>query len=86
MSREEIIEYLNLGREELWKKPKYTLQDIHEGIPEEKRICYGITDKGDLICNVGYYRDIKQWNCAFVVSGRVYEAPVTENIVAYLYQ
>ena len=91
---EEIIAYNNIGRGERWcdkdsenYKEPYTIDDIHEGIPEVETLCYAITKTGvPVYIHAGYYIDKGYWVNCVVKDGKVYEEKISDNIriVAFL--
>ena len=91
---EEIISYLNIGRGERWDdrgsehyKEPYTINDIHEGLPEVETLCHAITKTGVPVYPLaGYYVDKGYWVNCVVRDGKVHEEMISENIniVAFL--
>ena len=83
MTREEILNYVNIGRD-VYNKPKYTKEDIKKGVPDEECLVWAITIDGKIIPNAGYYPEEKRWVKVMVRHGLANEYPIEERVVAYI--
>lgn len=85
---ERYIEYLNIGRGEIWGREDlrlYSIDDIvYSSIPSKDCLCYVITDKGRSIPHAMYYKAKQEWWRGYIRNSLVEEEKINDNVIAFI--